>query len=188
LHDVGTGWCQPLATLATVEDQGHIRVAGVPFAPGTEVEVRISPRMRSEAEVTQADAAAVAAARVRGAKIGKHLLAVEGQPLSAAEVCKHLQRSAADVEGMRTAGRLLAVEAEKKGHVFPSWQFAENGLLPGIEEVLGELKNLSPWTQLQFFLNADLRLDGASPLEELRNGKVADVRRAARNYGEQGAA
>ena len=70
------------------------------------------------------------------------------------------------------AGRLLAVKAEKKGHVFPSWQFAENGLLPGVEEVLDELKNLSPWTQLQFFLNADLRLDGEIALEELRKSKV----------------
>ena len=30
-------------TSATVEDTGQIRVAGVPFAPGTQVEVIISP-------------------------------------------------------------------------------------------------------------------------------------------------
>ncbi len=30
-------------TSATVEDQGQVRVAGVPFAPGTEVEVTIKP-------------------------------------------------------------------------------------------------------------------------------------------------
>jgi hypothetical protein len=30
-------------TSATVEDQGQIRVVGVPFAPGTHVEVIISP-------------------------------------------------------------------------------------------------------------------------------------------------
>jgi hypothetical protein len=30
-------------TSATVEDQGQIRVGGVPFAPGTQVEVIISP-------------------------------------------------------------------------------------------------------------------------------------------------
>jgi hypothetical protein len=29
-------------TTATVEDRGEVRVAGVPFAPGTEVEVTIS--------------------------------------------------------------------------------------------------------------------------------------------------
>ena len=31
-------------TSATVEDLGQVRVAGVPFAPGTEVEVVISPK------------------------------------------------------------------------------------------------------------------------------------------------
>jgi hypothetical protein len=39
-------------TSATVEDQGQVRVAGVPFAPGTEVEVTISPKRRSAEEFT----------------------------------------------------------------------------------------------------------------------------------------
>ena len=30
-------------TTATVEEQGQVHVAGVPFAPGTEVEITISP-------------------------------------------------------------------------------------------------------------------------------------------------
>lgn len=33
-------------TFATVEERGQVRVAGVPFAPGTEVEVTISPKPR----------------------------------------------------------------------------------------------------------------------------------------------
>jgi hypothetical protein len=32
------------ATSATVQAQGEVHVAGVPFAPGTEVEITISPR------------------------------------------------------------------------------------------------------------------------------------------------
>ena len=35
-------------TSATVEEHGRVLVAGVPFAPGTEVEVTISPKVRSE--------------------------------------------------------------------------------------------------------------------------------------------
>jgi hypothetical protein len=31
-------------TSATVEDQGQVRVTGVPFAPGTPVDVAISPK------------------------------------------------------------------------------------------------------------------------------------------------
>jgi hypothetical protein len=42
-------------TSATVEDQGQVRVAGVPFATGTEVEVTISLKRRSEKEPTQAN-------------------------------------------------------------------------------------------------------------------------------------
>jgi len=34
-------------TSATVEDQGQVHVSGVPFAPGTEVEVTIAPKRRS---------------------------------------------------------------------------------------------------------------------------------------------
>ena len=37
-------------TFATVAEQGEVRVAGVPFAPGTEVAVTISPKLRPEEE------------------------------------------------------------------------------------------------------------------------------------------
>jgi hypothetical protein len=40
-------------TSATVQDQGDIRVAGVPFAPGTEVEVTISPKRESAAKFVE---------------------------------------------------------------------------------------------------------------------------------------
>jgi hypothetical protein len=52
-------------TSATVEDQGQVRVAGVPFAPGTEVEVTISPKVRSEEQVARSQAAALATSRDR---------------------------------------------------------------------------------------------------------------------------
>jgi hypothetical protein len=52
-------------TSATVRDQGEVRVAGVPFAPGTEVEVSISPKVRSENEVTPSEDQAITAARDR---------------------------------------------------------------------------------------------------------------------------
>jgi len=41
-------------TSTTVEAQGDIRVVGVPFAPGTEVEVTISPKRKNAAEFTEA--------------------------------------------------------------------------------------------------------------------------------------
>jgi hypothetical protein len=39
-------------TSATVEEQGRVLVSGVPFAPGTEVEVTISPKVRVEQQAT----------------------------------------------------------------------------------------------------------------------------------------
>lgn len=39
-------------TSATVEDRGQVHLAGVPFAPGTEVEVTISPKAQPEGRST----------------------------------------------------------------------------------------------------------------------------------------
>ena len=52
-------------TSATVEAQGRVQIVGVPFAPGTEVEVTISPKPRSTDAATPAEDAAMAAARDR---------------------------------------------------------------------------------------------------------------------------
>jgi hypothetical protein len=41
-------------TSVTVEPQGDIRVVGVPFPPGTEVEVTISPKRKTAAEFAEA--------------------------------------------------------------------------------------------------------------------------------------
>ncbi|HEX3600002.1 MAG TPA: hypothetical protein VHU84_07650 [Lacipirellulaceae bacterium] len=41
-------------TSATVQPQGDIRIAGVPFAPGTEVEVTINQKRKSAAEFADA--------------------------------------------------------------------------------------------------------------------------------------
>lgn len=54
-------------TTATVEERGQIRLAGIPFEPGTEVDVTISPKTRSTASGvrTDDDDAAWAVARQR---------------------------------------------------------------------------------------------------------------------------
>ena len=53
-------------TSATVEDRGQVHVAGVPFAPGTEVEVTISPKAQPGGRSTSpADAGASEGAGLR---------------------------------------------------------------------------------------------------------------------------
>jgi hypothetical protein len=52
-------------TTATVENHGQVHVSGVPFEPGTEVEVTISPKVRSADEVMHSEDEALAATRGR---------------------------------------------------------------------------------------------------------------------------
>jgi hypothetical protein len=52
-------------TSGTVEEQGRVLVAGVPFAPGTPVQITISPKVPSADEVRQSDDETLAAARAR---------------------------------------------------------------------------------------------------------------------------
>jgi hypothetical protein len=51
-------------TFATVEDQGRVSLSGVPFAPGTEVEITISAKKASPQGNGSSDAA-LASARDR---------------------------------------------------------------------------------------------------------------------------
>ena len=52
-------------TSATVQEHGQVKLDGVPFAPGTEVEITISPKVLSEAEATLRDNEVLAACRDR---------------------------------------------------------------------------------------------------------------------------
>lgn len=56
-----------------------------------------------------------------------------------------------------------------------------------MSDVLETLHSFDQWMQLTFFLNGNMRLGGQSLLEALRQGRIADVLRAARAYGEHGA-
>jgi len=76
----------------------------------------------------------------------------------------------------------------RRGYAYPSWQFGDDGVLPGLEEVLQDLGSHDSWTQVGFFLNGNVRLGDETPLAELKRGHAEAVRRAARAYGEQGAA
>jgi hypothetical protein len=52
-------------TSAMVQAEGEVRVRGVPFAPGTEVEVSISPKVQSNGASAHVDDEALTAARAR---------------------------------------------------------------------------------------------------------------------------
>ncbi len=129
----------------------------------------------------------LAPARARGLRARAQLLEAEGGTFTAEEVAGLLGLTRQAVDKRRRAGRLLALRVGRRGYAYPAWQFGQDGVLPGFEAVLADLRDHDPWARVGFFLNGNHYLDGASPLTELRRGNVAAVQRAARNYGEQGA-
>jgi len=127
-------------------------------------------------------------ARLRGLQARDALLAAEGGTLAADQVAKLLSVSVPTVEKRRAAGKLIALEVPRRGPLFPAWQFEGGGLLPGMEEILKLLADHPPLAQMRFFLSGSRRLGGERPLDLLRRGELEPVRRAARTFGEHGAA
>jgi len=128
----------------------------------------------------------LAAARQRAAELKRHVLEAEGGALTVADVAKRLGISKQAVDKRRRARTLLAL-ATARGFLYPAWQFADEGMLPGFPQVLAVL-DAAPWTQASWFLTGDSRLGDARPVDALRRGELKHVLRAAAAYGEQGAA
>ena len=135
---------------------------------------------RALAEQAAADALRhlepLAAAIARGAAVRAQLAEAAGGMLSADEAGKALSISRQAVDKRRTAGKLFAVRVRGDWH-YPSAQFRDGEVLPGIEEVIAGMSDASPWSVLDFLLAPDDALDGRPPLAALRAGDVAAVRR-----------
>jgi len=127
----------------------------------------------------------LAAAKARGEQAKRDILAAQGELLDASEVARRLRTSETEVHRRRITEVLLALPTDSGQYGFPAWQFAEDGLLPGLQPVFDAMTIRSPWMRAQFFLTGDLRLNGRRPLDVLRGGDVEAVRRAGAAYGEQ---
>lgn len=130
----------------------------------------------------------LAPARLRGVRARDALLAAEGGPLTAEEAGARLHISRQAIDKRRLGGQLLALTLGRRGYSYPAWQFVDEGLLPGLPEILALLEEHPPLAKLRFFLSGNVRLGGDRPLDRLRRGDLDPVRRAARTFGEQGAA
>ena len=133
----------------------------------------------------------LAAARLRGLRAKAELLEAEGGTWSAEHAAKHLRLTRQAVDNRRKSGKLIGLDLGRRGFAYPVWQFAPNGVLPGLEAVLAAMTVRAPWDQLVFFVSGDPRLGGERPLDVLRRGRaeqLEDVKRAARGYGEHSAA
>lgn len=127
-------------------------------------------------------------ARIRGHQMRRELLAAEGGVISVTKVADILQISRQAVEKRRQSGSLLAVEAGRRGYLYPAWQFEDDRMLTSVPRVLAALKGHSPWSMLRFFVNGNHRLEGRSPIQALRKGELEKVLRAASVFLEHGAA
>jgi len=127
------------------------------------------------------------AAKFRGLKRKKEMLETAGGTLTSEQVSDVLGISRQAVDKRRASHQLLALTQGKRGYSYPSFQFEDGKTLPGLEDVLAELKALDPWMQMVFFTNPHERLGGNTPLDSLRKGGVEEAKIVAVDYGEQGA-
>ncbi len=130
----------------------------------------------------------LASAKLRGLVVKQQLLEAEGGCLSSTQVASLLGITRQAVDKRRRNGQLIGLPTGKNRFAYPAWQFTTGETLPGLETVLQHLQVRDPWMQTAFMLNGNLRLDGMSPLEALRQGKLEEVVFAAPAYGEHGAA
>ncbi len=132
----------------------------------------------------------LAPARERGRKRLLKLLKAEGGVIELSDDDMHY------LPGKVTYGRKNGWTWEKHllvrfGHKWfaPTWQFKKE-VSSHMEKILKILntKKVSGLTIMIFFLNKNLRLDGKTPLQALREGRVKEVMHAAQCYLEHGAA
>lgn len=125
-------------------------------------------------------------ARARAPKRMAQLLASEGGPLGVEEVAERLGMTRAGVDKRRKQKKLIGIDDGSRAVRYPSWQFTATGTLPGLEEVLSEMKVDDPWMRIQFFLVESPDFGGRRPLDVLRARKIDKVVAAARRYGSFG--
>lgn len=126
-------------------------------------------------------------ARLKGLRVRERLLAAEGGVCTAKEAAAALGMTRQSIDNRRKKGKLIGVNLGHRGYAYPVWQFTEDGVLSGLDDVLSVLNRMTSWGQLIFMLNENAWLDGKRPLDELREGNVKRVKHAARMHGEQAA-
>lgn len=106
-----------------------------------------------------------------------------GGLLTPAEVSRRLGLSGATVNNRRNHGELLGIRLDKRGYLFPEWQFSDSprdaalGVWPGFDRALQALSDMHPWEKGEFFLSQLPALGGRRPIDLLRDGRPADVER-----------
>ncbi|MDI6027530.1 Rv2175c family DNA-binding protein [Corticibacterium sp. UT-5YL-CI-8] len=133
--------------------------------------------------ISAADTVILAEACTRGSTMKRTMVTLEGRVLSRDEFAGRIGLTPEELE----AQFLLCLDIDGE-RVYPAFQIAGAGLLPGMGTVVEAFAIKEPWMRVNFMLTGDARLDGQRPIDALRQGRIVEVIQAARAYGEHGAA
>lgn len=127
-------------------------------------------------------------ARIRGIVSREQLIEEAGGLLQPKEAAARLGVTPRSLTGRRSRGEILAVSAGPDTWEYPACQFDEDGLVPGMQELLNALEDeVDPWTRLAVLVaRSPARLGDSSALDLLREGRLEDALELAGTYGEQG--
>ncbi len=129
----------------------------------------------------------LADAFLRGIEARTKLIQENGGVFSTEQVARYLGVTQQAVTKRRNGRQLLGLTFRRRGCMYPAWQFVHSGTVPGLHVVLMALAEYDEWMQNVFFITPNTRLAGRRPLEYLREGKVAEVVQAAKEFGQHGA-
>jgi hypothetical protein len=129
----------------------------------------------------------LANAFLRGIEARTELIQNNGGVFSTEQVARYLDITPQAVTKRRHSRQLLGLTFRRRGCMYPAWQFIQSGTVSGLHEVLMALAEHDEWMQNVFFVTPNTRIAEHQPLEYLRDGKVAEVLEAAREFGQHGA-
>lgn len=161
------------------------RALGEATGAPSDVEVLRRALSRPEALMPPDDPAPRTDGSTAGLGVKERLLRAEGGVLPVTEVARVLGISRQAVDKRRRAGRLIGLSLGRRGYAYPAWQLHGGSTLLGLEQVLAALGEDDPWVPVIFLLNPHERLSDKTPLDALRDGRVEEVARVARWFGEQ---
>lgn len=126
-----------------------------------------------------------AALKAEGRMAAQAWLAAEGGTIGPEQVAQRLALTRQAVHNRMRRGRLIAVPGDH-GARYPVWQFADGGMLAGIEPVIAVLVGIEPALVVQFFLSGRSTLGGDRPIDALRAGRADAVLAAAIDFTAEG--
>lgn len=152
-------------------------------ARGTDLDLTSMARFLSRVAANLATAEPLAAAYARGAERRRAVLQAAGGALTPNGVAERLRCSRETVSRWRRDGQLLALPRGRRAFVFPACQFGERGPLEGLGQLLAAAYVRDPWGQLEVLLTPADSLEGQSPLEALRAGRLEEAIAVVRDTG-----